>query len=147
MGTSGQVSELQERYEKLVDKQARQRKDYEALICKLDETEQELAAARYRPPTTQVEVQTDHVEPDIVLVEQPPSQATLSAIAESVRAELVHLTSLHPPFFCLRDLFACLHLYCLALGSHSDQRKGCRTITSKNSKSASLTWSAEMKCT
>ena len=111
MRTSGQVSELQERYEKLVDTQARLSKDHQALICKLDETEQELAAVRYRPPTTQVEVQTDHVEPEIVLVEQPPSQATLSEIAESVRAELVHLHLPPPPLVvCVTYLHACIFI-------------------------------------
>jgi hypothetical protein len=105
------VSELQERHEKLVDMQARLSKDHQALICKLDETEQELAAARYRPPMTQTDVQTDHAEPEIVLVEQPPSQAMLSEIAESVRAELVHLHLPPPPLVaCVTYLHACIFI-------------------------------------
>lgn len=84
------------KHEKLVNSHTRLSKDHKTAVDKLSETEKELVAARYRPPTKQTEVQTDQIEPEIVLVEQPPSQETLAEIAEKVRAELVHLSSLFP---------------------------------------------------
>jgi len=90
------VNDLQMKHEKLVNSHTRLSKDHKTAVDKLSETEKELVAARYRPPTKQTEVQTDQIEPEIVLVEQPPSQETLAEIAEKVRAELVHLSSLFP---------------------------------------------------
>ena len=87
------MSDLQGKHEKLVDSHTRLTEDHKTAVDKLNETEKELAVARYRPPTSQAEVQTDKMEPEIMLVEQPPSQETLSEIAEKVRAEMVHLSS------------------------------------------------------
>jgi uncharacterized phage infection (PIP) family protein YhgE len=56
----------------------------------LTQTREDLAAALDRKPSAEADVQTDPIEPQIMMVEQPPSQETLAEIAEQLRKEFAN---------------------------------------------------------
>jgi len=82
-----EVHELKMRHEALVEASDQLSTEHEHAKAELAKARDALAAALHTEPTTDSSAQTDPVEPEIIMVEQPPSQETLAEIAEQVRRE------------------------------------------------------------
>ena len=82
-----EVRELNMRHEALVKASDQLNTEHEHAKAELAKARDALAAALHTEPTTGSSAQTDPVEPEIIMVEQPPSQETLAEIAEQVRRE------------------------------------------------------------
>jgi hypothetical protein len=95
------MSDLQSRHQQLVEESDNLKQVQDVLNQELDRTKKELEQALYRPPTAEVEVKTDDVQPEIMIVEQPPSQETLTEIADQIRAEMVLMPRASAPSYLL----------------------------------------------